>query len=269
MDTTKLAAIVTLLVTLSLASERLVEIIKGFFPKLTGTLDDPQKEAWRKSKISILAVFCGILTAFLASPLLAGIFKDLFKDSSCELLVGWFASLGNNTNCGFDLNTNGFLIVLALGLLASAGSPLWNSVLGYLLKVKDIKTIDAEKKKMDLEQMKIERELFKKGENMLDDEIAKEIVKKSIRIVGGLGTSSPIRMQNALKELLIVTSNQVNQLRVRIVEDVAALDPPFDLDVGFLQEIDTDTTVRGVIDIVASNSVQTAESKKKVDKRRN
>lgn len=40
---------------------------------------------------------------------------------------------------------------------------------------------------------------------MLDDEIANRVVKKCIRIVGGLGTSHPIEMQDALGELLITS----------------------------------------------------------------
>ncbi len=41
MDVNKLTAIVTILITLSIASERLVEIIKGFIPFLNAdTLDN-------------------------------------------------------------------------------------------------------------------------------------------------------------------------------------------------------------------------------------
>lgn len=146
MDVNKLIAIVTILITLSIASERLVEIIKGFFPKLiTPPSDDPQLEARRKANVSLLAVASGIITTFLASPLLAGIFKDLFKDSSCPMFISWFGSLGNNAPCGFSLNTNGLLLILALGLLASGGSSLWNSILEYLLKIKDLKKIEVAK----------------------------------------------------------------------------------------------------------------------------
>jgi hypothetical protein len=139
MDFSKLTAIIAILITLSIASERLVEIIKGFFPNLNEENLTGEAEAWRKAKVSILAVICGIVTAFLASPLLAGIFRDLFKDSSCQLFVSWFGALGSNAPCGFNLNANGLLVIFALGLLASGGSSLWNSILEYLLKIKDLK----------------------------------------------------------------------------------------------------------------------------------
>jgi len=37
--------------------------------------------------------------------------------------------------------------ILGLGLLASGGSGFWNSVLTYVTKVKDIKTVEADAKK--------------------------------------------------------------------------------------------------------------------------
>jgi hypothetical protein len=143
MDVTKLISIISALFTLSVASERLVEIIKGFFPQLNEQNLEGQAEALRKAKISILAVVCGIVTSFLASPLLAGIFRDLFKDSACPLFISWFGSMGSDVPCGFNLNANGFLLILALGLLASGGSSLWNSVLEYLLKIKDLKRAEV------------------------------------------------------------------------------------------------------------------------------
>lgn len=155
MDIAKLTAIVTILITLSIASERLVEIIKGFIPYLNPdtsegppeadtVFPEPYKEAKRKAIISIVAVCCGIATAFLASPILAGIFKDLFSGSTCKLTVG-FANLGENSPCGFDLSGNGLFLVLALGLLASGGSTLWNSILEYLLKIKDLKKSEVKR----------------------------------------------------------------------------------------------------------------------------
>lgn len=88
MDTTKLIAIVSILITLGMASERLVEIIKGFIPTLNEARPDAKDEARRKAYISMLAIACGIFTAFLASPILAGILTDLFKDLSCTLEIG-------------------------------------------------------------------------------------------------------------------------------------------------------------------------------------
>lgn len=120
MDAAKLTAIVTLILALSVASERLVEIIKGFIPVLdkTNTLDG-KAEARRRSYLQILAVLSGILTAFLA--------QDYIPKEIADSMKGWS--------------------IFGLGLLASGGSGFWNSVLTYVTKVKDIKTVEADAKK--------------------------------------------------------------------------------------------------------------------------
>lgn len=123
MDTTKLVAVVGLLIALSAASERFVEIIKGFAPSLNTEESDARKEGYRKAKLQILAVFAGIITTLLARPSIPS-----------------------------ELMPSGPWSFIALGLLASGGSGLWNSVLTYLLEIKNIKenlaTVSAEKADM-------------------------------------------------------------------------------------------------------------------------
>jgi hypothetical protein len=177
MEVDKLISIVTLLITLSVASERLVEIIKGYFPSLNAdvvddsnanpVIADPDaspavtvsdadikealnREAKRKAKVSLLAVGCGIVTAWIASPILAGIFKDLFSNSGCQIFGGFLEDSGKWLPCGFNLSVNGFLLTTALGLLASGGSSLWNSILEYLLKIKDLKKVEVRRAKEDV-----------------------------------------------------------------------------------------------------------------------
>jgi hypothetical protein len=70
MDTTKLTMIVSLLLALSVASERLVEIIKGIIPVLNKENPNPNMEGWRKAGLQILAIVAGIFTAFIASPVI-------------------------------------------------------------------------------------------------------------------------------------------------------------------------------------------------------
>lgn len=126
MDITRLTAIVSILITLSIASERLVEIIKGLMPPLNQENSNPTKEGWRRASIQVLAIVSGIFTAWLASHVPEG-------------------GIGNN-----------LFTILAFGLLASGGSAFWNSILEYLLKVKDIKEAKAETIK-ELKIIKIER----------------------------------------------------------------------------------------------------------------
>jgi len=107
--------IVGSLAALSVASERLVEIIKGIFPWLSRELppDDPA-EGWRRAALQTLAVAAGVLTAYLA--------KDQLVSIPESKNVSW----------------------LVLGLLASGGSGFWNAVLEYVGKVKNLKKAEAQ-----------------------------------------------------------------------------------------------------------------------------
>ena len=123
MDLTLLTAIVGLLIGLSVASERLVEILKGVIPALSQESTDPIKEGFRKAALQALAVIAGIVTAFLARPTFEGIIPP---------------------------TAMGFWPVLALGLLASGGSGFWNSMLTYVTTLKDLKKMEVEDKKKEL-----------------------------------------------------------------------------------------------------------------------
>lgn len=118
MDAASLATIVTLIIALSVASERMVEIIKGYIPMLSQPQDDPKAEARRRSMIQLLAVMAGIATSFLASPTLPA---DLIPDN-------WLSKF-------------------ALGLLASGGSGFWNSIQGYVSQAKEVKKAEVDVKK--------------------------------------------------------------------------------------------------------------------------
>ena len=107
---------VAFLVAISVASERLVEIIKGLIPALSKRQKDPTKEGWRAAVLHIIAALSGILMAFLAKPTGAGILPRTLTN---------------------------FPGILALGLLASGGSGFWNAILSYLLQVKNIKKSEA------------------------------------------------------------------------------------------------------------------------------
>jgi O-antigen/teichoic acid export membrane protein len=126
MDMVKLTAVVGLLVALSVASERLVEIIKGLIPFLNKENPYPDKERIRRVALQCLAVAAGIATAFLARPTIP---VDLIP-----------------------ANTTDVWPVIALGLLASGGSGFWNSVLTYVTSVKDLKEIDMLNRKYSLQK---------------------------------------------------------------------------------------------------------------------
>ncbi len=119
-----LSALVALVLALSVASERLVEIVKGFVPYLSK--EQPAGsvgECIRRAILQILAVIAGIVTTYLARE-------------HIESLKG----------LPFDSKT----AIVGLGLLASGGSGFWNAILGYVGKVKDIKKTEAEAAKANL-----------------------------------------------------------------------------------------------------------------------
>jgi len=123
MDPTKLTTIVSLIAALSVASERLVEIVKGFIPSPWLKTENPSvvQEGVRQAVLQGLAVCAGIATA-------------------------WFASAAIPANVGIPNDWTG---KLALGLLASGGSGFWNSILTYAKSAKDIKASEAETRKLN------------------------------------------------------------------------------------------------------------------------
>jgi hypothetical protein len=117
MEFSTLSLIVSLIVALSVASERLVEIVKGMVPLLNQEQAEAQRESLRQAVLQFLAVVAGIVTAFLTRPLVIELFPQL------------------------PVNV---LTLLALGLLVSGGSGFWHSVQGYVNSVKDVQQITAQ-----------------------------------------------------------------------------------------------------------------------------
>jgi len=119
-----LPSVITLLIALSVAGERLVEIIKGMVPWLERDKQNPSEEARRRAALQLMAVGAGIGIAALAWPI------------AREVLPA---------------NQNAVTAPLALGLLSSGGSGFWHSILGYVVNLKDLKgaTLDRAKKESD------------------------------------------------------------------------------------------------------------------------
>jgi hypothetical protein len=107
--------IVAMLVAVSLASERLVEIVKGLVPWLSVQHSDAAIERRRHVCVQLLAMLAGACTAMLALPVLRPSMAGLPDP----------------------------IIVIGVGVLASGGSGLWNTFLTYFLKLKDIKSAEV------------------------------------------------------------------------------------------------------------------------------
>jgi hypothetical protein len=117
MDVNSLQVVISLLIALSVATERLTEILKSFSAYLNHDDSDPVREARRQAAVQGLAVFSGIVVSALSWPI------------SVKLLPGGVPGH--------------FATVLALGLLASGGSGFWNSILGYVTNLKNLQEASA------------------------------------------------------------------------------------------------------------------------------
>jgi hypothetical protein len=111
----RLTEVIAIIIALSVASERLVEIIEGVWGWLDSSKKDDREERWRKVVLHVLAVIAGIITAWLASGY-------VLKPEQINAVT-----------------------IIGLGILASGGSSFWNSILTYLSKVKDMKKAVAER----------------------------------------------------------------------------------------------------------------------------
>jgi hypothetical protein len=130
MNLTDFSTLVSLLVALSVAAERLVEIVKGFSTFLNQENPNPRMEGIRKSLLQLLAVVSGIVTVFLTQPVIGKVGTDAQGSLVPQLLDSWLG-------------------LLALGLLTSGGSGFWNSLQTYVNKAKDVKKLEAEQKKIE------------------------------------------------------------------------------------------------------------------------
>lgn len=133
MDIEQLSTLVALLAALSVTAERLVDIVKNWFPARLAEEQkdeegnvDVKKEGLRKVQLQILAIVASIITVILAWPAIAGSVPGAPSGA-------WWTSLP------------GFLTVLATGILVSGGSGFWNKIVGYVGAVRDLKKEDAEK----------------------------------------------------------------------------------------------------------------------------
>lgn len=107
MDMTKLTALLAFVSGLSVATERITEVIKGILPWLTTEKKGTTEEV-RKAIIHILAIVIGAVLASLSWGQVSG-------------------AIGSSTG------TLG--MYLLFGAMASGGSGLWNSVLDIVREV--------------------------------------------------------------------------------------------------------------------------------------
>jgi hypothetical protein len=102
-----LTSLVALLAAMSMAVERVVEILKNLIPFLKNT----QAGYWenvRFSSLHVLAALVGTVIAWQTQPTIAGLFPSLSTGK-----LGWMSTV-------------------VLGLMASGGSAFWNHALDLI-----------------------------------------------------------------------------------------------------------------------------------------
>ena len=104
-----LTSFVGLMLAISVAAERMVEILKGWLPNfwLFKTNPDPAREAQRCAWIHVLSGGCGVLVVRLGH-------------------LDVFAGLHGN------VQVNPWVSYVGAGLLASGGSAFWNHILDFI-----------------------------------------------------------------------------------------------------------------------------------------
>ncbi len=132
-----LFSIVALLLSISLAGERLVTFLKTIVPWLAIEKKDSAgradpKEDWKRSGMVQLL-------SFLASWVTAAFLAEGGFD-----LVG-VLKVGSGTNATS-------IPILVVGLLSSGGSAFWSGVLGWVKAVKDTRTVNVARERLNLYQ---------------------------------------------------------------------------------------------------------------------
>jgi hypothetical protein len=112
MNITVLTSFLTMMVAISVASERMVEILKGWFPNfyLFASKSDPTQEMRRGAFVHVLAGICGAIVAWLGH-------LDVFAGIGSSSVPSWVSCAG-------------------AGLLASGGSAFWNHALDLIRAAK-------------------------------------------------------------------------------------------------------------------------------------
>ncbi len=117
----RLSAFFTLMAAMSIAAERVVEIIKGIVPSLAATDPDVKKERRRHMTLQLVAALAGIAVAAAAHDQVNRSLDD-FLNSSGDV---W----------GMGLMAVKYVI---LGVMVSGGSALWNHALDIVGAVKTV-----------------------------------------------------------------------------------------------------------------------------------
>jgi len=117
----RLSAFFTLMAAMSIAAERVVEIIKGIVPSLAATDPDVKKERRRHMTLQLVAALAGIGVAAAAHNQVNRSLDDFLNSSGDAWGMGLMA-----------------VKYVILGVMVSGGSALWNHALDIVGAVKTV-----------------------------------------------------------------------------------------------------------------------------------
>lgn len=132
-----LSALLSVIIAVSLASERVIELLKKWFPNVGKARPDATQESRRQGMIQLLSAVMGTIIAWLSHNQLAAMLPE---------------SLGHYM---------GWPTYIAIGLMSSGGSGFWNSILDVIRAIKIDREAKAELQVATLnartEELKIHR----------------------------------------------------------------------------------------------------------------
>lgn len=135
--------VISIILAVSLASERLIELLKTLIPwlatqksKTDENTEELISEKFRRIIIQLISLFCGFITAYFLAQ----------NDNQSEYDFTYIYGTGEDDKIN----------IIVLGILSSAGSVFWTQILGYTKALKDVKKQEAQIDRIDAEQIKRE-----------------------------------------------------------------------------------------------------------------
>ena len=111
----KLSTFFTLMAAMSIAAERVVEIIKGISPSLAATATDANKERRRHMLLQIVAALAGIAVAATTRTQLNSVLGNILQPDND---IWSFSNMGSMA-----------MKYSIIGAMVSGGSAMWNHAL--------------------------------------------------------------------------------------------------------------------------------------------
>lgn len=118
----KLSTFFTLMAAMSIAVERVVEIVKGIFPSLATTQTDARMERRRHMTLQLLAAIAGVAVAAVTQASLNKILGEFLKPATDV----WTLSNLSVMTAKYSL----------IGVMVSGGSAMWNHALDIVGAIK-------------------------------------------------------------------------------------------------------------------------------------